>query len=125
MKVAATRKELPVFQALREVFPILQEYQWEIGGSCGYELVTGVPMVNLNSDLDIIVKNFPVISLSEARDLLFKLNQFKVHIDMQVTDGQNGFSLEEYANDRSQTTLIKTVNGPELTKNPWLAITQK
>lgn len=119
------RQKLPVFQALRSVAPIMHKYEWGIGGSCGYELVTGIVMANETSDLDIIVRNFPKIETAQAKTLLFELNQFNVHIDLQVTEGQNGFSLEEYANDRSETTLIKTANGPKLATDPWLAIKAK
>ncbi|WP_412989405.1 malonate decarboxylase holo-ACP synthase [Pediococcus siamensis] len=123
--VAQNRQQLPVFRALKLIFPVLAPYEWGIGGSCGYELVTGVPMVNNASDLDVIVTHFPEMTVQEANGLLQNLNQFDVHVDLQVTQGQNGFSLEEYANHRSETILVKTVEGPQLVSNPWQAIREK
>lgn len=120
--VEKIRQQLPVFQALPAVVPILEPFEWGIGGSCEYELASGVPMVNVNSDLDIIVKHFAKLSATQAQTLLAKLNQFGVHIDLQVVTDQNGFSLEEFANARSRTVLIKTSGGPQLATDPWQAI---
>ncbi|PIO81842.1 hypothetical protein BSQ38_09455 [Pediococcus damnosus] len=119
LSVNSSRKTLPVFQALDAIAPIMRDFSWGIGGSYGYELVSGVPMAKVSSDLDIIVQNFPKVSVNEAQKLLSELNQYGVHIDLQVVEGQNGFSLEEYAHNRSQTILMKTEKGPQLVPDPW------
>lgn len=125
VSVDTSRKALPVFQALEAIVPIMREFEWGIGGNAGYELASGRSMANVHSDLDIIVQKFPKISDKEALKLLAELNQYGVHIDLQVVEEQNGFSLEEYANNRSQTILMKTDQGPRLVTDPWKVVTEK
>ena len=120
------RQKLIAFQALVKIAPLLTDYQWGISGSLAYEMATGVKMVKESpehtSDLDLIMPDLPKINVAEARKFLARLNQFGTHADVQVVYGENGFSLEEYALERDQQILIKTVTGPILSENPWQAI---
>lgn len=117
------RQKLPPFQALQKIVPLLNNFQWGIGGSLGYEMATGVKMVKNTtehvSDLDLLLYQTPTLNRSQAQELLQKLNQYHVHADVQVVNGQNGFSLEEYAANRSKKTLVKTAVGPLLVVDPW------
>lgn len=117
------RQKLPPFRALQKIVPLLSNFQWGIGGSLGYEMATGVKMVKNTaqhvSDLDLLLYQTPTLNRSQARELLQKLNQSHVHADVQVVKGQNGFSLEEYAANRSKKTLVKTAAGPLLVVDPW------
>lgn len=117
------RQKLPPFQALQKIVPLLSNFQWGIGGSLGYEMATGVKMVKNTtehvSDLDLLLYQTPTLNRSQAQELLQKLNQYHVHADVQVVKGQNGFSLEEYAANRSKKTLVKTAAGPLLVVDPW------
>ncbi|WP_308556442.1 malonate decarboxylase holo-ACP synthase [uncultured Lactobacillus sp.] len=125
-KLAKERYMMPEFQALIKIKPYLKNYRWGISGSLAYEMATGVKMVKHtpehNSDLDIIAINFPKISVEKAKEILKQLNQFGTHADVQVVRGEAGFSLEEYANNRADTNLIKTATGPVLSKDPWQAL---
>lgn len=113
------RKELPAIKALPQVAQILKEYQWGISGSVGFELATKAATAKVTSDLDLIWKpSVPVTKLA-AQKLLQSLNQFKVHADLQVIQGTDGFSLEEYANS-SSTIMIKTLGDPILVTDPWV-----
>ncbi|MFS1240402.1 hypothetical protein ACL36S_16155 [Lactiplantibacillus plantarum] len=38
---------------------------------------------------------------------------------MQMVHGQAGFSLEEFAQNRADSILMKTSHGPVLTEDPW------
>lgn len=122
-KLPARRQKLPAFQALVKIIPLLKKYHWGVGGSLAYEMATGLEAVHNNekhsSDIDLLIYNPPKIVLTEARKILLELNNFGVHADVQVVNRQNGFSLEEYAANRSSKILVKTVNGPVLTENPW------
>lgn len=122
-KLPAHRQKMPAFQALVKIIPLLKKYHWGVGGSLAYEMATGLETVQNNkehsSDIDLLIYNPPRISLTDARKILVGLNNFGVHADVQVVNRQSGFSLEEYATNRSPQILIKTLNGPVLTENPW------
>lgn len=120
--VSSIRQVLPAIQALPKLAPILNAISWGIGGSVGFELATGQPTAKPTSDLDLIVPKLAPISVTAAQELLAKLNQFGVHVDLQVVAGQNGFSLEEYAQQRSATVMLKTMTGPKLVADPWQAV---
>jgi len=124
-QLAASRQQLPAIQALPRLLPLLTGQPWGVGGSVGFELATGQPVAKVTSDLDLIVPALVPMSVGAARDLLQTLNQFGVHVDLQVVAGQNGFSLEEYAQQRSTTTMLKTGHGPELVTDPWVALNLK
>lgn len=126
LSLPVKRQNLLPFKALRQLVPILKKYNWGVSGSLAYEMATGVKMVKQNSehisDLDLIMPNLPMMSVKKAREFLKRLNQFGVHADVQVVHDQSGFSLEEYAQGRSQSILVKTQTGPILARNPWQAI---
>lgn len=116
------RIKLPVFKAIKYIKPILDKrVTWGIGGSAGYELATHDPMVKPTSDIDIILKMKCNQSLSYqmAINLLTRVNQFNVHVDIQVVYKYRGFSLEEYVQQRAKNILIKSEKGPFLSSNPW------
>ncbi|ALB29282.1 malonate decarboxylase holo-ACP synthase [Companilactobacillus heilongjiangensis] len=117
-----SRRELPAINALPKIVPILKEYKWGIGGSVGFELASRQATANSSSDLDLILYEKNRLSREEASALLKQLNQFGVHADLQVVHGQKGFSLEEFVNDTSETILVKTANGPKLSRDPWTEI---
>lgn len=112
------RRALPAIKALPEIAEILKDYQWGISGSVGFELATKTNTAKMTSDLDLIWKPTNSLSKHEAQALLMSLNKFGVHADLQVIEGNNGFSLEEYANANS-TVMMKTLNGPILVQDPW------
>ncbi|MDF7668127.1 malonate decarboxylase holo-ACP synthase [Lactobacillus sp. ESL0703] len=119
--LAKERAELAAFIKLRKIMPLLNGYHWGISGSLQFELVTGIPVVNAASDIDIILSDLPRMSRSEASDLIGQLQAVcpAVHTDIQVVNGQNGFSLEEFAQQRADTILLKTMTGPKLVTDPW------
>lgn len=123
------RQDLTPFKTLIKIVPLLKDYHWGISGSLAYEMATGVEMVKETaqhtSDLDIIMNDDIKLSRNQARNLLKDLNQFDVHADVQIVHGQNGFALEEYAQNRDAQIMIKTANGPILAKDPWKAIDSK
>ncbi|WP_155287507.1 malonate decarboxylase holo-ACP synthase [Lacticaseibacillus zhaodongensis] len=115
------RAQLPAFQKLVQLQPLLQDFDWGVGGSLQFELVTGLKMARPGSDVDVIM-NRPAQPLSYAAALRL-VQQLQViagaHADIQVVHGQDGFSLEEYAQQRDRQIMMKTANGPQLTANPW------
>lgn len=115
------RAELPAFQKLAELVPLLAGFEWGIGGSLQFELVTGLPMARAVSDVDVIMTRPKTpMTVVEAQDLIAELKAIAgAHADIQVVHGQNGFSLEEFAQNRADSILMKTVHGPVLSTDPW------
>lgn len=120
--LSKSRQELPAIKALPKIVPIMKEYKWGIGGSVGFELASRQATAKNSSDLDLILYEKKHLSREVASVLLKKLNQFGVHADLQVVHGQKGFSLEEFVNNTSKTILVKTANGPKLSRDPWVEI---
>ncbi|WEV50511.1 malonate decarboxylase holo-ACP synthase [Lactobacillus sp. ESL0731] len=120
-KLAQERAQLPAFTKLQKIMPLLDNYDWGVSGSLQFELVTGLPVVSLTSDIDVILTNMRPLSHQEARALIERLQAIypAVHVDIQVVSGQNGFSLEEFAQQRAMTILLKTATGPKLVSDPW------
>lgn len=118
-EVTPGRQVLPAIKALSKVNEVLRDYHWGISGSVGFELATGTPAAKMTSDLDLVWLPKQEISKQAANELLKRLNQFGVHADLQVIQGDNGFSLEEYANSTS-TIMMKTLEDPVLVRDPWL-----
>lgn len=114
------RKALPVFQTLQSI----QDQQFlaanfGITGSASYEIVTGDLMVKQTSDLDLILKADCEMAFSDLKRLWNFLNQFSVHADVQLVSQTRGFSLEEFVQQKGKQVLIKSENGPFISKNPW------
>ncbi|KRL88210.1 phosphoribosyl-dephospho-coa transferase [Lacticaseibacillus pantheris DSM 15945 = JCM 12539 = NBRC 106106] len=117
----AARAQLPAFQKLKSVRPLLEGYDWGVGGSLQFELVTGLKMARAESDVDVIMtRPDRPMSVVSAQELIWQLQELAgAHADIQVVHGQNGFSLEEYAQHRDRRIMIKTASGPQLTADPW------
>ncbi|MFC6176557.1 malonate decarboxylase holo-ACP synthase [Companilactobacillus huachuanensis] len=120
--LSKSRRELPAINALPKIVSIMKAYKWGIGGSVGFELASRQATAKNSSDLDLILYEKNHLSREEASLLLKRLNQFGVHADLQVVHGQKGFSLEEFVNNTSETILVKTANGPKLSRDPWTEI---
>lgn len=120
-QLSAKRRQLKSSQTLVTIQPLLKDYQWGVGGSLEYQLVTGIEMAREDSDVDIIMA-LPEIPITRfaARVLIERLHQIAgAHADIQVVFGQYGFSLEEYALATTSEILVKTAQGPILCRDPW------
>lgn len=114
------RFNLPAFKLLKQLLPIMKNYNWGVGGSLEYELATGIQMVHETSDVDVIMKRPVEMTRKEAKNLVDKLRQVSnTHADIQVVYNDIGFSLEEYALGKNKDILIKTNAGPKLVEDPW------
>lgn len=115
------RAALPAFQKLTALLPLLSGFKWGVGGSLQFELVTGLPMARAVSDVDVIMtRPDEAMTVVEAQDLIAELKAIAgAHADIQVVHGQAGFSLEEFAQNRADSVLMKTSHGPQLSDDPW------
>lgn len=110
-----------LWKAISEIRSYLDKknLNWGLSGSAAYELVTGIPTVTKNSDIDLIAFKQEKLSQVEAKSLLAYLNSFGLHADVQIMRGSAGFSLEEYAKSKNNEVLIKSNKGPYLSRTPW------
>lgn len=92
---------------------------WGPGGSVGFELATGDPVVTPDSDLDAVIYAVQPIEMSEARSLLEATCDLPAVVDVRVETPRVGFSLREYANREGATLLIRTPAGALLATDPW------
>ncbi|MCI1894658.1 MAG: malonate decarboxylase holo-ACP synthase [Lactobacillus sp.] len=115
------RAQLPAFQKLKALQPLLQGFDWGVGGSLQFELVTGLKMARPVSDVDVIMtRPAQALPVAAAQTLIQRLQAIAgAHADIQVVHGQAGFSLEEYAQHRAAQVMMKTATGPQLTADPW------
>jgi phosphoribosyl-dephospho-CoA transferase len=89
---------------------------WGPVGSIGFELASGLPVANRESDLDLIVRmNDIVIPRATTEKLLAIARGFQV--DLLVETPVGGVSLLEYATVR-QNLMLRTVKGPSLIPHP-------
>jgi phosphoribosyl-dephospho-CoA transferase len=87
-------------------------FAWGPTGAAGFELATGVPALNAQSDLDIIVRAQP--GDERLRRFAESMRASDVRIDVELAFGDGyGVALEEAL--RGEMMLFKTPDGPRLT----------
>lgn len=91
---------------------------WGPTGSVGFALATGLPMLHMDSDLDLIVRAPVPLTPAQAANLRTVLNHASCRVDMQIDTGHGAFSLAEWGNGQGRV-LLKTDIGPLLTSDPW------
>jgi phosphoribosyl-dephospho-CoA transferase len=92
---------------------------WGPGGSVGFELATGAPVVTPDSDLDAVIYAAHPIDTSEARSLLESTRDLPAAVDVRVETPRVGFSLAEYVDRSGATLLLRTPAGAVLGTDPW------
>jgi phosphoribosyl-dephospho-CoA transferase len=109
---------MPALRALR----VLKERwrrDWGPGGSVGFELATGEPVVTPDSDLDAVIYAAQPIDTSEARSLLESTRGLPAAVDIRVETSRVGFSLAEYVGCEGAKLLLRTPSGAVLGTDPW------
>ena len=93
-------------------------YAWGPTGSVGFQLATGLPVVRVDSDLDILMR-FPEEPDRAELDSLTRLfAELPVRCDVQMETPHGGVALAEWARGERRM-LLKTTRGPVLVANPW------
>jgi phosphoribosyl-dephospho-CoA transferase len=111
---------VPALAALGRVAPMLDAsgLRWGPGGSIGYALASGLPVLHPDSDLDLVVRVDTPLAPDQARLLKATLSGCECRIDMQIDTGSGGFSFAEWIRENGRV-LLKTDIGPFLTSDPW------
>jgi phosphoribosyl-dephospho-CoA transferase len=97
---------------------------WGPTGSVGFQLATQLPVVRESSDLDLIVRVDAYLAPSEARSILDNLAKLPCRVDCLLEMAFGAVALAEWAGSSNSDVLLRTANGPSLTKNPWSSIAE-
>ena len=91
---------------------------WGPTGSTGFTLATGLPVLHMDSDLDLVVRAPEPLTPAQAAILRELLGSSPCRVDLQVDTGRGAFSFAEWDSGR-EPVLLKTDTGPLLTGDPW------
>lgn len=119
-------KNTNMYSAIEALYKTFEEYnlEWGICGSAGFELITKIPTVTENSDLDIMIKIETagnLFSAASAKELCKKLFDTKIKIDIQIETPKGAVALTEYSSE-TNPILIRTINGPKLINRKELEV---
>jgi phosphoribosyl-dephospho-CoA transferase len=116
-----SRRKLQAFRTLSylESHLVGLDMSWGPGGSVGYELASGIPIVRDDSDLDFILFAPRKLEIAEAQDLWRMISSAPGKVDALVETPCCGFSLEEFATTSHREILLRTNEGRVLRSNPW------
>lgn len=107
---------LRVLGAVDELFASLG-LAWGPTGSIGFELATGVRVAGAASDLDVVVRAPEPWPRERAREIADHLDRLAARVDAQIDAGAGAVALAEYS--RGGLVLLRTPDGPRLTRDPW------
>lgn len=118
------RANLPAFTVLHGLEPFLRRFRlvWGPTGSVGFELATGMPVVQPSSDLDLLIRLPEWIGRDTGQTLLGILStqaaQAGVRVDAQLETPGGAVSLAEYAGSTGRV-LLRSTGEPLLVDDPW------
>lgn len=104
---------------LNQLSKLLSGLSWGIGGSLGYELITGRECLKPSSDVDIIWYQSTQPDLQFCQSLIQQTQHLSPRIDIQIENHHGAFHLSEYVQSPDRAILIKQNNGPILAKVLW------
>lgn len=108
---------IPAMQALIALKANKLTWQWGVTGSCGYQLATGLEVMTMQSDLDLLVRCPYPVQLTDFLSLAELIRTLACRVDVQIETPYGGFALNEWL--REGRVMLKTATGPLLTANPW------
>lgn len=110
----------PALRALRALAPGFDALGWAWGptGSTGFMLASGLPVLRMDSDLDLVVRMAHPPRAAQCERLVRLLDSAECRVDLQIDTGRGGFALRDWLAS-PRRTLLKTDSGPRLTADPW------
>lgn len=116
-----TRIDLPALATLAWLEEQLDrsELDWGPVGSVGFELATGRQVITATSDLDLALFAPARFTRDAARDLWSLISTAPAKVDVRVETPYCGFSLEEYARERTEQVLVRLPGSRRLAADPW------
>lgn len=110
-------KNYEVYKQYLTAQEMLSEIKWGVGGSLGFELVTGEPTIKSTSDFDLLIYANAANEL--PKEIIEEHSEFFEMLDTQVITKRGGFALKEYLINQTGKILLKTDEGPLLTTQIW------
>lgn len=104
-------------QALITLCSLKLPFAWGVTGSCAYALVSDLPVMHADSDLDLLVRCDMPRDPSQFSDFYDQLQRLPCRADVQINTPQGGFALSEWL--RGGDIMLKTASGPLLVRDPW------
>jgi phosphoribosyl-dephospho-CoA transferase len=117
---AHPRQGFPALAALDQVAQAAAELDlaWGPGGSVGFELASGAPVVHADSDLDLIVRPSARHTRKELKRFAQLLTEPGVRVDIVIEAAAGAVALHEWLSTPGPV-LIKTQCGPMLGAFAW------
>ncbi|MBC7489825.1 MAG: hypothetical protein H7240_07515 [Glaciimonas sp.] len=91
---------------------------WGAAGSVSFALVSRLPVIREESDLDIVVRSDAPLSAVQIGLLQSVRASPLCRIGIQIDTGYGGFAFADWVNDLKRI-LLKTAIGPMLSVDPW------
>jgi phosphoribosyl-dephospho-CoA transferase len=116
---------IAALETLAGLRPLLDDIglPWGPTGGVGFMLATGLPVLRVQSDLDLVLRAPSPLDHRQTMLLSRLMNRTTCRIDLQIDTGFGGFSFAEWLAGRDRV-LLKTDAGPLLTHDPWQAKAQ-
>ena len=113
-------QDWPALQALHDLRPLLNAtgLVWGVSGSAGFALATGLPTLQQQSDLDLILRVPQTLSRRQAKGLLQQLDNPFCRVDLQLQTPLGALALAEWAGTAPRV-LLKRDRGVQLVLDPW------
>ncbi|MBB5606371.1 MULTISPECIES: malonate decarboxylase holo-ACP synthase [unclassified Janthinobacterium] len=108
-------------EALHQLKPLLDAtgLPWGPTGGVGFALASGLPVLRIDSDLDLLLRlDCPPNAAQAAALRSIAASVSNCRLDLQIDTGAGGFAYAEWAAGRPRV-LLKTALGPVLTASPW------
>jgi len=119
----AALADFPCVVALNKIANSLKNFDlpWGPAGSVGFALATGVAILRVDSDLDLLIRAthpLSAIQIDVLRSIQLNTKSNACNIDIQIDTGRGGFAFAEWLRGPTKI-LLKTNAGPLLTVDPW------
>lgn len=98
---------------------VFDKYQWGLAGSFGYSYFTQENAIHDLSDLDVLLDAPTYIAPDSFNDIVLWCEQQPCFIDIQMITPLGGVSLKEWVQHTTPQILVKTNEGPKLSRTPW------
>ncbi|WP_188474194.1 malonate decarboxylase holo-ACP synthase [Hafnia psychrotolerans] len=108
---------LQPMQALITLASLKLPWHWGVTGSCAYALVSDIPVMHAESDLDLVIRCDHRVDSTEFSAFHTILDELPCRVDVQINTPQGGFALTEWL--RGGETMLKTDSGPVMVTDPW------
>ena len=121
---SSRREEIPALKQLDSVFRIMSDFgfRWGPTGSVGFELATGFPAAEKDSDLDLLIRAPDELERDRCGRARIRLvAQVSARLDVLIETGMGAIALDEYVKG-DLPILLRSLNGPKLVYDPWKTV---